>query len=172
MCAAGCACPCVCRAACLAAATFTICRVVACQGKRKVLWPLLGCAGAMCVKQGVKNFNALHHIPTHRNSTTSTRAANTEIVRTGLSLIFYHFYCTHDLVWSHQAERSAHRSAQAAGRPTHGADQRDDGTALSTGIPRVLAPLLDAWIDRVWERGRQGGGSRKERYKNKRSGQR
>ena len=85
-----------------------------CSMPRQAQGALLGCAGAMCVKQGVKIFNALHHIPTHRNSTTSTRAANTEIVRTGLSLIFYHFYCTHDLVWSHQAERSAHRSALSA----------------------------------------------------------
>ena len=54
--------------------------------------------------------------------------------------------------------------AQAAGRPTHGADQRDDGTALSTGIPRV-APTARAPPARPGGAGT--GGAKKPKGKNK-----
>ena len=54
--------------------------------------------------------------------------------------------------------------AQAAGRPTHGADQRGDGTALSTGIPRV-APTARAPPARPGGAGT--GGAQKIKGKNK-----
>ena len=54
--------------------------------------------------------------------------------------------------------------AQAAGRPTHGADQRDDGTALSTGIPRV-APTARAPPARPGGAGT--GGAQNTKGKNK-----